>query len=201
MDKDKVTRAAIYARVSTADKGQDPAMQTEPLRTYCLRQDWEYLVYIDELSGAQGKHRPALEAMMQACRAGLVDVVLVWKLDRLSRSVQDFVNLVQELDRLKIRFISTTQGIDTDQSNPGARLFMQILAAFAEFERELIRERINAGLAKRKASGAKMGGDFKLVDMDRARRLIGLGHSLRETARRLEVGVNTLRRRLGKGCN
>ena len=189
---------AIYARVSTSDKGQDISLQVDPLKAYCHRQGWVYSVYEESLSGAEGKHRPKLEALMQDCRMGCFHAVLVWKLDRFSRSIVDFITMVKELDRLKVRFIATTQGIDTDQSNPGSRLFMQILAAFAEFEREIIRERINAGLAKRKALGLPMGRRKGVIDLDRARGMIDNKYSLREVAGILGVDKETLRRRLGR---
>lgn len=190
---------AIYARVSTSDKGQDISLQVDPLKTYCLRQGWIYTVYEENLSGAEGKYRPKLERLMQDCRMGCFHAVLVWKLDRFSRSIVDFITMVKELDRLKVRFIATTQGIDTDQSNPGSRLFMQILAAFAEFEREIIRERINAGLAKRKALGLPMGRRKGVMDLERARAMIDNKYSLREVAGVLRVDKETLRRRLASG--
>lgn len=138
-------KVAIYARVSTTD--QNCELQLGELREYCNRRGWEIAgEYVDTgWSGAKAD-RPRLLQLMKDASAHKFDTVLVWKLDRFSRSM---VHLVEQLATLRsagVRFIATSQNIDTDESNPTSRLLLHILAAVAEFERELIKERTLAGV-------------------------------------------------------
>jgi DNA invertase Pin-like site-specific DNA recombinase len=94
-----------------------------------------------------------MNRLMNAARRRAVDTVACWKIDRWGRSMPHFVQSVRELDSLGVRFIARTQGIDTDQANPTAKLMLNMLAAFAEFERELIVERTLAGLARARKEG------------------------------------------------
>jgi DNA invertase Pin-like site-specific DNA recombinase len=141
-------RAAIYARVSTAD--QNCEMQLRELREYCSRRKWEVVEqFVDTgFSGAKAS-RPELNRLKRDARQRRFDVVLVWKLDRWGRSVSDSIAGIPELVSLGVRFIAVTQNIDTDESNPMARFLLHIMAAFAELEREMIRERVNAGVRRR----------------------------------------------------
>ena len=148
---------ALYARVSTED--QSCEMQIRELSRYILSREWFVppgCVYVETASGAKAD-RPRLKTLMQDAREHRFKCVLVWKLDRWGRSMQHVVSTVQELTSLGIRFIAVTQGIDTDQSNPMANFLLQIMAAFAELERELIRERVNAGIKQAKANGVRFG--------------------------------------------
>jgi putative DNA-invertase from lambdoid prophage Rac len=140
-------KVAIYARVSTTD--QDCSMQLSELHTYCERRAWPVVgEYVDKgISGAKAS-RPALDKLKAAARRRDFDCVLVWKIDRWGRSLIDCINGIRELTSLGVRFIAVTQNIDTDESNPAARLMMSMMFAFAEFERELIKERIQAGVAQ-----------------------------------------------------
>ncbi len=139
-----------YARVSTND--QDPALQRDALeQAGCER------IYEDHASGATA-NRPQLARMIDQLRPG--DEIIVWKLDRLGRSVKDLVDLVNRFHELKVEFTSLTEGIDT--STPGGQLVFHIFASIAEFERDLIRERTRAGLQAARARGRNGGRPPKL---------------------------------------
>ncbi len=151
-----MTRVAIYARVSTA--GQNTDNQVEELRRYALARGWEITgEYVDQgVSGAKAS-RPALNRLMADAAARRFDAVAVWKLDRFGRSIQHLVSAVADLTSAGVRFVAVTQGIDTDQSNPTGRLLFNILASIAEFERELIKERISIGVQRARKNGTKSG--------------------------------------------
>ena len=186
--------AAIYARVSTAD--QDCEMQLRELREFCARQGWEATEYVDTgFSGAKVS-RPALDKLMGDCRMKRIDVVLVWKLDRWGRSMTNCLSSIQELTALGIRWIATTQNLDTDESNPMSRFMLNIMAAFAEFEREMIRERVKAGMKTAKIRGKHLGRPKACFDRTKAEELRTKGFSLRSIARQLKVGLGTVQRQM-----
>ena len=164
--KHEALTCAIYTRVST--RRQEATNQLPELHRYAKAQGWEAVEFVDQISGAKAS-RPGLEQLIEAARRREVDVVIVWKLDRFGRSLSHLVQTLQELERLGVRFIAVTQGIDTDKGNASGRLLMHVLAAIAEFERELIRERINAGLDRARAKGVKLGGFRKAKVFDRQR--------------------------------
>ncbi len=145
-------RTVLHARVSTTD--QNCEMQLRELREYAAARRWTVTAeYVDAgWSGAKA-NRPELNRLMADARRRRFDAVLVWKLDRWGRSVTDSIRGIQELASLGIRFIAATQGIDTDESNPMARFLLHIMAAFAELERELARERTVAGV-RQEATGS-----------------------------------------------
>src|SRR5215469_13521300 len=147
-------RAGLYARVSTVD--QHPEMQTSELREFCQRRSWDLRgEYVDVgVSGAKEK-RPQLDRLLIAVRRREIDVVVVWKLDRLGRSLKHLVNLIAEWESLGVVFVSLRDNLDF--STPGGRLMFNIIAAMAEFERDLIRERVKAGIARAKADGKRIG--------------------------------------------
>lgn len=190
-------RVAIYARVSTAD--QNCEMQLREMRQYCAARGWtEVEEYVDSgWSGAKAS-RPTLDRMTADCRKRLVDTVMVWKLDRLGRSLTHTVSLVQEFNGLGIRFISMTQGIDTDCNNPAARFFLHMFAAFAEFEREMIRERTFAGVQNARAKGKTLGRPQRVFRRDEAVRMKAEGLSWKQIADALGVPVGTVRSAVGK---
>jgi putative DNA-invertase from lambdoid prophage Rac len=139
-------KAAIYARVSTGD--QTCEMQLLELREYLTRRGWDTAgEYVDAGFSGTKSSRPQLDRLMKDARQRRFDAVVVWKLDRWGRSLAHLVQSIQELSALGIRFIAVTQNIDTDESNPMARLLMHLMGAFAEFERELIRDRVKAGVS------------------------------------------------------
>lgn len=177
-------KAALYARVSTENKGQTVEQQLEPMVKHCRAQGWEYEAFTDYASGAKDS-RPQLDVMMQRLRSKEFDAVLVLRLDRLGRSLQHLLQLIQEFRNLKIRFISLTQGFDTE--TPQGRFFLQVIGAVAEFERELIRERINDKLKVLKEKGVKLG--RPLGAKDKKKRKKG-GYYLRYARSKASIGMN-----------
>ena len=153
--------------------------------------------YQDQMSGAKAS-RPGLDRLMADARKRRFDVALVWKLDRFGRSLVHCVSGIQELVSLGVRFIATTQGLDTDESNPASKLLLHVLAAVAQFERELIRERVSAGMRTAKVRGTRTGRDIgrprRIFDRGRVRQLREAGDSWRQIASALGVGVGTVRR-------
>jgi DNA invertase Pin-like site-specific DNA recombinase len=152
----KIKRIAVYGRVST--DGQNHDSQLREVRAY-IRRRWpkaDVTEYLDKASGAKFK-REGLDAMMADVRKDRIDIVAVYKLDRLGRSLQHLAQLIGELERHGTALVASSQGIDTSESNPAGRLQMHVLAAVAEFERSVIVERINAGLAAARERGAKFG--------------------------------------------
>jgi DNA invertase Pin-like site-specific DNA recombinase len=144
-------RAALYARVSTLN-GQDPEMQLRELREYCGRRGWAIAgEYVDcGISGSK-ERRPQLDRLLVACRKRQVDAVVVYRYDRFARSLRQLVNALEEFRSLGIDFVSLHEGVDT--STPNGRLVFGIFATIAEFERELIRDRVRSGLASARAKG------------------------------------------------
>lgn len=174
-----------YARVSMAD--QDLALQTDALtKAGCEK------LFTDKASGAKAA-RPGLSEALDFVRAG--DTLVIWKLDRLGRSIQGLIELAADLSARKVDFRSLTDGFDT--ATPSGRLLFHILASVAEMERELIKERTIAGLAAVRARGG-IGGDRKSVmtpDMlNTARKLLAAGDTPAKVARLLQVGRSTFYR-------
>ncbi len=184
-------RAAIYARVSTSD--QNCELQLRELREYLVRRGWDASgEYVDAgFSGAKVS-RPQLDRLMKDACERRFDAVVVWKLDRWGRSLAHLVQSVQELSALGIRFVAVTQNIDTDESNPMARLLMHLMGAFAEFERELIRDRVNAGIRNARAQGKQLGRPRRVFRRDEALEMRAQGKSWRAIAAALNVPLATL---------
>lgn len=148
-------RAALYARVSTIDKGQDPDLQLGALKNYCAARGIDIAnEYVDYTSGSKDR-RLELDKLMDAARKRLIDCIIVWKLDRFGRSLKHLIITLDELNALGIGFISYSENIDL--STASGRLMFHIIASMAEFERELIRERVKAGIANARAKGKKHG--------------------------------------------
>lgn len=149
----KTKRAALYVRVSTTE--QSTKAQVSELKAYAENRGWAVKeIYSDKISGAKD-NRPALQELMMACRQRKVDVVLVWKFDRFARSLRHLVTALEEFKRLKVDFISATEGVDT--TVPSGELVFQIFGAIAQFERALISERVKAGIAEAKRAGKQLG--------------------------------------------
>ena len=192
----KSTRVAIYARTSTSDKGQDIGLQTDELTALAAQRDWRVIkVYKDEgLSGSKTQ-RPGLDAMLADAQAGRFDVVVVFKLDRLGRSTSHLLHVLDLLKGWGVGFTSARDpGIDT--TTPQGRLLLHLLASFAEFERELARERIIAGVRRAQAKGTHCGRPKVEFDLRPALAMLKEGHGLTTTAKALGVVRSTLRRRL-----
>lgn len=181
-------RAAIYARVSTTGSGQSPEMQIRELREYCDRRSWTVAgEYVDAgVSGSKEK-RPHLDRLMADARRRRFDAVIVYRYDRFARSLRHLVNALEEFRALGIEFVSIHEGVDT--STPNGRLIFGIFASIAEFERELIRDRVRSGLRNARAKGKKLGRPRKVVDAVRVAVLRDSGASWRAIA--VEMGSNT----------
>jgi len=162
-----MVKMAIYTRVSTIDKGQTLEQQEVPLIEHCKKENWEYEIFKDFASGSK-ESRPQLDKMMQQIRNKEFDGVLVYRLDRLGRSLKHLLQLIEEFSNKKIRFICLTQNIDT--STAQGMFFFQILGAAAEFERQLIRERIKDKLDYLKSTGKKLGRPRGSKDKKRRRK-------------------------------
>ena len=184
-------RAGIYSRVST-DRQQCEGQIAE-LEAYCVARGWQVTErYTDiGISGAKAS-RPALNRLMADARSRKLDAVVVVKLDRFGRSLIDCVTAIQELQALGVRFVATTQGIDTDQSNPASTLLMHLLAAIAAFERELIKERTRSGIANARAKGKTLGRPQRIYDRGRAQEMRAAGASFGMIARILGVPKSTI---------
>jgi DNA invertase Pin-like site-specific DNA recombinase len=205
----KPTKVAIYARVSTAD--QNPEAQLLALREYAARRGFEvFREYIDYVSGSAEKRTArrkiadkAYRELMDDVSRRAVDCVIVWKYDRFARSLSVLVSALQQFHALGVDFISYTQNIDT--TTPMGRLFYHIIGSFAEFEREIIVERVRAGLANARAKGKVLGRPER--DPGARARIVALreqGLSLREIARheqRSPTGVWKILRRAGAQSN
>lgn len=184
-------KAAVYSRVSTVGHGQDPAMQTRELREYCQRRGWDIFdCYVDE--GASGKKdsRPALNRLMRDAHTRRFDVVVCWRFDRFSRSVSHLCRALETFNALAIQFVSLCEQVDT--STPTGKLVFTILGAVAEGERNLIAERVRAGLRNARAKGKRLGRPTKSVDVDRINALRASGHSWRTIAGMMKLSVGTV---------
>ncbi len=181
----------MYARVSTTD--QNCELQLNELREYVSRRGWTNAAeYVDTGWSGMKASRPELNRLMADARKRRFDVVLVWKLDRWGRSVADSIRSIQELNGLGVRFIAVTQNIDTDDSNPMAKFMLTIMSAFAELEREVIRERVTAGVRAARAKGKQLGRPKRVFRRDEAVRLRAEGWSWRKIAEELDVPVTTI---------
>ena len=154
-------KAIIYTRVSTDKQNHDSQLQD--LRGYCTRRGWTDVEEISDTVSGTKSSRKGLDRLMAAVRRGKVDVVIAYKLDRLGRSLAHLAQLIGEFATNRTALVIPGQGIDTTAANPAAQLQLNILCAVAEFERELIRERVSAGLASAKAKGVKLGARRKQI--------------------------------------
>src|SRR3989441_12294368 len=171
-------RAALYARVSTANNGQDPTMQTRELEEYCERRGWKVVgEYVDVgISGSKEK-RPELDRLMADAHRRRFDAVVVWKFDRFARSVSHLLRALETFKALGIEVVSFSEQVDT--STPMGKMVFTVLGAVAELERSLIVERVKAGLRNARAKGKRLGRPRKVVDAARIAILRAQGRSWR----------------------
>ncbi|HEV2289905.1 MAG TPA: recombinase family protein [Candidatus Acidoferrales bacterium] len=183
--------AAIYSRVSTVAHGQDPAVQTRELREYCERRGWEVFDCYEDV-GVSGKKdsRPQLNRLMHDAHARRFDVTVCWRFDRFSRSVSHLCRALETFNALGIQFVSLCEQVDTN--TPTGKLVFTILGAVAEGERNLIAERVRAGLKNARAKGKRLGRPRKAVDVDRINSLRASGHSWRSIAGLMKMSVGTV---------
>jgi putative DNA-invertase from lambdoid prophage Rac len=184
-------RAGIYARVSTHDQQTIP-LQIRALREYVIQRGWTIALQVKEV-GSGASERQLREKLLEAARRREIDVVLVWRLDRWGRSVADLLATLQELQHLGVGFVSLTEALDL--TTPAGRAMAGLLAVFAEFEREILRERVRAGLAHARQNGQTLGRPITAgLHADTVRKLHRAGVSKAEIARRLKIGRTSVRR-------
>jgi len=191
----KAHRVGMYARVSTTDKGQDPEVQLLALRQVAEQRGWLVVdEYVDAgISGSKGS-RPALDRLMTDARAGRIDVVAVARFDRFARSTRHLLSALEEFRLLNVDFLSLSESVDT--STPIGRMVFTVVAAVAELEQEILRERVHAGLRRAREQGKHLGRPKVELDLRPALAMFRQGHGLKATARALGVSKSTLRRRL-----
>ena len=188
-------RAALYARVSTHDQQTLP-MQNRAMREYAARRGWTIAMQVKEV-GSGASQRQMREKLVDAARRREIDVVLVWRLDRWGRSVTDLLATLQELEHLGVGFVSLTEALDL--TTPAGRAMAAMLAVFAEFEREVLRERGRAGLAHARQSGKALGRPLTAgLKADRIQKLYRSGVTKSQIARQLSIGRTSVRRILNE---
>src|SRR6202047_3583689 len=179
-------RAAIYARVSTANNGQDPRVQTRELDEFCERRGWTLLPeYVDTGTSGTTEKRPALDRLMADAHKRRFDVVTVWRFDRFARSVSHLLRALETFNALGIAFVSLSEQMDT--TTPTGKMVFTVLGAVAELERSLIAERVKAGLRNARAKGKRLGRPKRDVDASAIGALRAQGLPWRSIAVRLGV--------------
>jgi DNA invertase Pin-like site-specific DNA recombinase len=190
----KRTKVALYARVST--DGQTTEKQLQELRKVADRNGWQIIQeFVDHgISGAKGRdQRPAFDEMCKGVIRKEFDLIMSWSVDRLGRSLQHLVTFLDELHSKKVDLFLHRQGIDT--TTPTGKMMFQMLGVFAEFERAMIKERINAGLARARAQGKALGRPKVSLQVEnKIRKLRSTGKGIRMIASELRVGVSTVKR-------
>jgi DNA invertase Pin-like site-specific DNA recombinase len=190
----KPIRAALYARVSTSGHGQDVGLQLDELRQVAAQRGWTFSEFVDEGVSGSKDRRPALDRMMADARAGKLDVVAVWRFDRFARDTRHLLTAMEEFRALGVAFVSLREQIDT--STPMGKAMFTIISAIGELERDLIRERVVAGVQRAKANGKHCGRPKVAMDLRPAIALLREGRGLKDVAAILKVSRATLRRRL-----
>jgi putative DNA-invertase from lambdoid prophage Rac len=188
-------RVGLYARVSTHDQ-QTLGLQLRTMRSYVRDRGWALTQQVEDV-GSGAKERPRREALLKAARRREIDVVLVWRLDRWGRSLADLVVTLQELSELGVGFVSLTEALDL--TTPSGRAMAGLLAVFAEFEREILRERVRAGIAQAREEGKPHGRPRSAsLQAEQVQRLWDQHLSKSEIARRLGIGRSSVRRILAE---
>jgi len=191
-------KVAIYARVSTLDKKQDIDLQLNELRRYVAARGWEAEEYIDEgISGVKCS-RPGLDRLMLDAKRRKIDAVLVWKLDRLGRSLSHLLKMLNEFQSLGVAFISLKESLDMTTAT--GKLLTYIIGAFAEFERDLISERVRAGIAHARAKGIRIGRKpTPDAAKDKILQLSAIGFSIRKISAKTQIPPATVHRVIQAG--
>jgi len=191
----KMFRVGLYARVSTHDQ-QTLSLQMRAMREYAAKRGWTIAVQLKEV-GSGAAERELRENLLAAARRREIDVVLVWRLDRWGRSLVDLVVTLKELAEPGVSFVSLTEALDL--TTPTGRAMAGLLPVFAEFEHEILRERIRAGIAEARLKGKRFGRPLTAAKKaGQIRKLYGAGVSKAEIARRLDISRTSVRRILGE---
>ncbi|MBX3218993.1 MAG: recombinase family protein [Labilithrix sp.] len=184
-------RAARYLRVSRTD--QDPRLQDDETKDFITRRGWVLGdTYVDHgVSGARDR-RPELDRLLGDARRRRYDVLVVWRSDRMFRSIKNMVVTLDELDAIGVAFASVKESFDL--TCPSGRLLMHVVSAMAEFERCILQERVRAGVAAARRRGVRLGRPRARVDLDQVHELLEQGWSVRKIADTLGVGASTIQR-------
>jgi len=188
-------RVGLYARVSTHDQKTLP-LQIRAMREYAAKRGWTVVLPVKEV-GSGAAERELREQLMAAARRREIDIVLVWRLDRWGRSLADLVVTLKELAQLGVGFVSLTEALDL--TTPTGRAMAGLLSVFAEFEHEILRERIRAGIAEARLKGKRFGRPLTAAKKaGQIRKLYRAGVGKAEIARRLDIGRTSVRRILSE---
>jgi DNA invertase Pin-like site-specific DNA recombinase len=188
-------RAAIYARVSTTNHGQDVTLQTRELQQFAQARGWEIAgEYVDAGVSGTKDSRPELNRLIADAHKRRFDVVCVWRFDRFARSVSHLLRALETFKALGIEFVSFSEQMDT--STPAGKMVFTVLGAVAELERSLIVERVRAGLRNARAKGKTLGRPCVVVDAARVIRLRAQGRTIREIADTLGVSRSLVHKTL-----
>jgi DNA invertase Pin-like site-specific DNA recombinase len=189
----EIEKIALYARVSTHDQQTLP-MQLSAMRAYAKRKGWQVTLKIEEV-GSGATSRPCREELLRAARRKEIDIIVVWRLDRWGRSLVDLVTTLQELVALKVGFVSLSEALDL--TTPSGRAFAGMLAVFAEFERDILRDRVKAGIAQARKDGRPHGRPATVAKkVQEMKKLAKKGLSKSAIAKQLNVGRTSVRRLL-----
>lgn len=184
--KPEMFRVGLYARVSTQDQQTIP-LQMRGMREYAAARGWTIVLQVKEV-GSGASARELRQKLMDAARRREIDIVLVWRLDRWGRSLPDLVTTLEELNHLGVGFISLTEALDL--TTPTGRAMAGLLSVFAQFEHEILRERVRAGLAHARQNGKRLGRPATAaIKSAEIRKLLREGVSKAEIARRLNIGA------------
>lgn len=190
----KAKRAALYLRVST--DGQTTENQRQALAAAAAQRGWDVTVEYEDagISGAKGRdQRPGLDRMLKDATRGKYDVLMVWAVDRLGRSLQDLIGTLQELQGAKVDLFIHTQALDT--TTPAGRAMFGMLGVFSEFERAMIQSRVNAGLERARAAGKTLGRPKVADEVEAAvRERLAAGVGILKVAKEMGVGTGTVQR-------
>jgi DNA invertase Pin-like site-specific DNA recombinase len=191
-------RAAIYARVSTTNHGQDVTMQTRELREYCERRGWTVAgEYVDAGVSGSKDSRPELNHLMADASKRRFDIVAVWRFDRFARSTSHLLRALEQFRALGIDFVSFSENVDT--TTPTGKMVFTVLGAVAELERGLIAERVRAGLRNAVAKGKRLGRPRARLDSAKIATLRSQGQSIRQIAEDLGCSAGLVHKTLANG--
>jgi DNA invertase Pin-like site-specific DNA recombinase len=192
------SKVAVYLRVSTEDQNTD--LQMSELLAQAKLRDWEPIIYEDQGISGANFDRPALNRLLADADAGRIKVIMAWKLDRIGRSTQHLAGIINQLLRAEVGLVVPSQGIDTSAGsmNPASKLQLNVLAAVAEFERDLIRERTKAGMKAAKARGVRFGRETVVTEAQRvlAKEILQLNPdtSVTSLSKQLKLSLGTASR-------